>query len=432
MNYYELKAKANKLRQEKNLSEAIKYYEEMYSNNHQECDHWDIWGYAYCLKANKEYKNSADICEAFLSEQEINFPQLNNVYAWSLFFLLDDGMAEINQKSLDTIDKIIELCAEDLKYSPLVKTIFKVAKIAKNSHDYELMLKYLYMLPVDKLENRETSVTTSKSKKMTISSDMEIYYLYLSEALLKTERFNDCIALCKQALSKLNKPFNRNNTWLERRMGLCYLKSEDHEKALQILLKTASFKKEWFIYKEIADVYLKMNDYDKSYDYALKAASQGGDFSKKVNLFKLLGDLLEIKKENHQALLCYQLTYKIREENNWPIVTELHQKICFEPIIEESTGLFQEVSKLWKEKKADSREMIKGVINSILPNNKAGFIKADDGKSFYFSFRDNNLQPESLKVGDIVQFSLVDSFDKKKNKPSQAAANIKVDTKQMQ
>jgi tetratricopeptide (TPR) repeat protein len=425
MSYQDNKNRANSLRKQKEYAEALKSYEEIYRNHRTDCDQWDIWGYAYCLKMTRQHKRAAEVCEKALSSCN-DFNQLKNVYAWSLFYLWDRDESVDAENHAETADKIINLCNEDWKYSPLSKTIFKVVKIGKENGNTEMMLRYLSLIPEGKLENRENSFTATSGKQVQLSSDLEIYYLYLTEALLKSGNYNECIEACTEGLKLLIEVHNKNNIWLSWRQALCYLETNQAELALSILHKISHTKKEWFVFKEIAECYYRSGDLEKAREFALKGANTGGDYSKKVNLYLLIGKIFSSEEKHELAKRHYQLAYKIREENGWQIDNELHKSIDFLPPSSASYEIHKELRSVWQELIDENRECHEGSVSNILPNNKAGFIKGNDGNSHYFSFSANGLKPGTLQVGSRVKYFLEDSFDHKKNQTSKAAVGIYV------
>ena len=83
------------------------------------------------------------------------------------------------------------------------------------------------------------------------------------------------------------------------------------------------------------------------------------------------------------------------------------------------------LSQLRKARQADENR-IRGVISRLLPNGKSGFIKAFDGKSYYFAMRDLRDGSGGMPAeGQPVNFVVVDSFDKSKNKATVKASDIR-------
>lgn len=80
---------------------------------------------------------------------------------------------------------------------------------------------------------------------------------------------------------------------------------------------------------------------------------------------------------------------------------------------------------LWEEYLYKNQELKKGVIVSVLPNKKAGFIRCDEYPgNLYFSMNEFKHNITLAKKGQNVTFYEADGFDKKKNKQVKNAVNI--------
>ena len=80
---------------------------------------------------------------------------------------------------------------------------------------------------------------------------------------------------------------------------------------------------------------------------------------------------------------------------------------------------------LWEEYLYKNQELKKGVIVSVLPNKKAGFIRCNEyPDNLYFSMNEFKHNITLAKTGQNVTFYEADGFDKKKNKRVKNAVNI--------
>ena len=67
---------------------------------------------------------------------------------------------------------------------------------------------------------------------------------------------------------------------------------------------------------------------------------------------------------------------------------------------------------------------MRGKIKNILPNNIAGFIGGENNKDYYFKIKDFKGSESDIKKGLLVEFSVVKSYDKKKERESEQAVDI--------
>ena len=121
----ELKEQANSLRKNKKYVEALTFYRQLWENHNHECNEWDRWGYAFCLRKVKKSKEALVICRSVYKTNP-EFPQNNNLYAWCIYdteIKLDEIKNE--SKFLKAANAILKLTNQE-KLSPYAKTVIKV------------------------------------------------------------------------------------------------------------------------------------------------------------------------------------------------------------------------------------------------------------------------------------------------------------------
>jgi hypothetical protein len=67
-----------------------------------------------------------------------------------------------------------------------------------------------------------------------------------------------------------------------------------------------------------------------------------------------------------------------------------------------------------------------GKVTAILPSGKSGFIKDENDIDRFFGGRDITFPIERLQVGLLVTFQATTSFDKKKNRDTPAAMDVRI------
>lgn len=178
----------------------------------------------------------------------------------------------------------------------------------------------------------------------------------------------------------------------------------------------------------MAENYFFKNDWDNALKYASSAALAKGDTDKKVNLYSLIEDILNKKNKQKEADIHAYLVYTIRKRHNWNIDENLEYKIekaGFDLDNEDYFTTEKHLHHLWEEYLYKNQELKKGVIVSVLPNKKAGFIRCNEyPDNLYFSMNEFKHNITLAKKGQNVTFYEADGFDKKKNKQVKNAVNI--------
>ncbi len=283
---------------------------------------------------------------------------------------------------------------------------------------------------IDKLQAENLNIETytfinDKGKNTELASKKEQYFMYYIKALYTIEKYKQCIDICRRAFEQINKFHYKNEVWFKRTQALCFYKLKRYDKAINIFEKILLINNSWFIRKETAEIYFVSGNTDKAFSYALAAAQSSGNPDKKVKLYLLLADILNIKKLNNQANKHLEFVFCIKQKNNWKTDKYLLEKLNNTDIntkeIKQYQVLKKELTVIWDKLQYKDKQKLTGVIKTILPHGKAGFIEISKGKTYYFSVSDCAAE---IKQGIKVSFYIQDAFDKKKNKKSEKAVKI--------
>ena len=96
---------------------------------------------------------------------------------------------------------------------------------------------------------------------------------------------------------------------------------DDSIEFLKDILKT---KHDWYLSRDMAENYFLKEEYDESLKWAAKGIlARDGKLENKVKLFSLVGDILEIKGFEDEAIMNKYMYYVIRNAKEWPIDDEL-------------------------------------------------------------------------------------------------------------
>lgn len=259
-------------------------------------------------------------------------------------------------------------------------------------------------------------------KPMELASDKENWYAYKSKALIKLEMFQECYDISKEALETFTNFHYSNDVWFARRIALSKKYLGNPSDAITELLQILKRKKEWFIQKELAELYKEAGDYESAFKFAILAINNFGDLEYKIELLFLLGELLKEKKENELAFKHFSLSHLIRVSKEWKINQKLLLALGIfenEPIpLENLQALKRDLMKYWDSFNKSS-ERSKGKIKKILHKNEKGvdgFIEYDSGKSIYFKVNQNEKIIDALTIGTNVEFQIIPPDDGKRER----------------
>jgi len=281
----------------------------------------------------------------------------------------------------------------------------------------------------EKLSKECSSIKVERKgqlKDMELASDFENWYAYKTKALMKLGEWKECFDLSKEALEKIDTFHYSNDVWFSRRIALSKRNLGNTEDAIQELQTILKKKREWFIQKELAELYYEKGDIESAFKQAIDAINNFGQLEFKVDLLYLLGKILRKQNKLEWSFKHFSLSKLIRQVKEWKLPQKLFDELrtfTF-PEIPQSDymNLKNELQKYWLSFKAPQTKTSKdnnleGVIVRILHDNergKVGFIK-NNMKEYYFSVNPNFQFISKITVGTKVLFEIKPAIDGKKD-----------------
>ncbi|MBK8154691.1 MAG: tetratricopeptide repeat protein [Saprospiraceae bacterium] len=80
-----IKKQASDFRKAKNYEQALPLYKQLWEEYREDCNEWEGWSYAFCLKHLKDYQKALEVCrEVYPLNKE--FENIKGVYAWCIYY----------------------------------------------------------------------------------------------------------------------------------------------------------------------------------------------------------------------------------------------------------------------------------------------------------------------------------------------------------
>jgi len=434
-----LKVKGDALAKEKKFSEALALFNEMCTKYSQFCSEWDWWHYGQCLRKEKKSEQALDACRTAYLElkkksskdtKSSTISCIYGLYAWCIYDCEIKGKEKYDEEKLiKAVEGIEKLVNKTDEMSPYVPAIFALIEHYELQNKTKKMLEWTSKIDPQTLSVKASSFTKKDGKEVKVASNKEKWYSLHSKALLENELFDKCIKLCEEALSLTEiQPLHYDNElWFQRRIAQCETHKKNYSKAISLLQNVYLKKKECFIQHDLAEVYYAMGDFKLAYKFALTAAVSNAPLEFKGKLFELLAKILSKNDHVDKAGLHILLDIKLHDEKGWKVSDELKGKAQSLKVdlsdSRTSNQLLSELMKFWNKELNDVEPPLTGKIDRLLGSGKGGFIRTDDGNSYYFKVS-SVVGKHHINGGEKVSFTLEDSFDKKKGTPSKAATNI--------
>lgn len=264
-------------------------------------------------------------------------------------------------------------------------------------------------------------------KDMELASDKENWFAYKTKALLKMEEWQECFDTSKQALESIENFHYSNDVWFARRIALAKKNLGNTEETIEELQTILRKKKEWFIQKELSELYYEKEDFEKAFKYSIDAITNFGPLEFKVDLLYLLGRIHKNKSESELAFKHFYLSKLIRQKEEWKVpqklIDELNQFEEQETVVSEINKLKSDLKKYWnsykpkqENRRNSNRNIQNGEVVKIMHDNergKDGFLKCN-GTEYYFSLSANYHLTPKVSIGSKVGFKIIPAENGKK------------------
>lgn len=378
---------ASRLKNLGNYSQAVELYDKLYRESPDEFQLRDRMNYAWSIY-RCSVQNSKDEADLFQSVEFITsiVPQL---------------------------DLNIRANANSCAYT---SSVFRVLTVLKNDNDYYNMPYWLEKINPKLLDEKPFRKygRINKSKK-------EKFYDIASKAYLECGDYEECVRVSKEALDTFKSFRDDGDAWHCWRIGKSLNRLGEYEESLFYLKEAVSVKKEWYIYREIADSYYNLSKPLEAMEWLYPAILSNVPLNTKVNAYYLMYNIL--KGFNIDAAMKHaELFYLIKHERGYMIPDDI-ERLNINPDNLDKKTLDREIRDIWTIYQHKNEKLQHGTVTRFIEDKNYGFIKSENGESLFFhksEFRD-----DAVFVGQMVSFYTEKSFDKSKNRESTKAVFIR-------
>lgn len=432
-NIYEFQQEINKLVKSSDYSGALALFKtekanfdavDIASNGYLVCD------MLKCLRMTNAHSAALKFISIYGIEVDATMEQ-GIVVALSLVLYdwykkVNDIDASDNSKFKTIIDNLI-LVMPLLKrnktpfaidfYSTITQKVLKVETKRPNVN-WSLIVKFCESIDSSHLQTNchEYKVIKNGVEKMAeMASVKEEWFSVYSKSLYATERYQDCIKACDEALLSIKKMHYSNNVWFKRRMAQCFLKQGLVDKSIDIYESVIKQKDDWFILAELGSIYYGINKLDRALLIMSEAMTKYGDLEYKIDLIENLGKVYLALGNTEVSNNHFLLAIVIRRLNDWKISDALSSQIKYDFEGKDLNKIKHELEKRLKEqwqrdirnKEAHNANEYTGVITNLSQPKESGvdlWIKDNEGIQYYSFVRKDNTVFNQLKKGAKVSF----------------------------
>ena len=413
---------AEGLRKEKQYAEAAIQFEALWA---QKPSAMYGWRYGHCLRK----LNRADEAEAFLKSVLEKFPEDKFAKSELGWILYDRELKPAKEesdlgKALYFANQIAILNPEPFAMNLVAQAVMKVAAAKKK---WDVVLEW-----ANKINSKELSTEARMFDGRRGMSERETYYVRRARALLELGHFSEARNYAQQGMAEFPEEL-----FLARTAALALARSGNLNGAADELGKLLSHRRvDWYIKADLANLEYDRGNKEEAFRLMSDAVSNQQDDEYKIGCFVTLGKIALDLDKLGIAAEHVALAKAVRAANNWSIPNELVQleqavQKSFEDADQKMPDLSTDVKELsrichrhWREGITAGLKLVRGTLKSIDPNKAFTFIKRDDrGEDVFVLLRD--IPKKCSYEGAKVEFVPTKSFDKKKNRESTQASNVR-------
>ncbi len=420
---------AEEMRKSGKFETAFLIFMESFKAN---ADEGSLWRAVHCARKLGKFDEVVGLIEEnkgmLLSSQA-----LKNQFCWLQY----DSLVDKNKKAgnweavLKASEEILEI-VDDSNELIFRLSLFSAIDAAKNLKDTQKLLELTDRIGPEKLPSESESY---KGKK--ILSYRERWYFARLSALFDAQLYEECRELSLQAIKQYSRRIE-----FSRRAALCKMMLGKYGEAEEELLAISRMRGcPWYIVADLAKLRFNIGSFNGALEAAYEATLMHGELQSKVNLFTLIAKIQLVLGNSESAKNHIMLACSIRKDMKWKFnqeITQLASRFGIGDKVPLPKVALKACEKEWHEHTNNNSEKSETVECSSEPIKTAlqGFITSIvDDRPFTFISRADNDQKVYAKISDIpedlrlsgaeVEFDLVESFDKLKNKKSVRATNIR-------
>jgi len=388
-----------------------------------------IAGMTYCYRKMGKYEEALLQCQ-IIKEKHMNSKWCKNEAVWSLIYgklekLPDDAPVEI---TCDTAEAIYSF--GPLEILAKWKVVRKVLKSAKAHNRWDVIAGW-----IDNVTPEELSNEPMKDEKGREGwSQQSVWYNLKIRSLVESGNKEEAIRLARVASQK----YLRQRKYFQRLEALATLRLNRLTEAEELYRPLCiGPKPDWWILQEYARVKRELGQNENALKILCKAALSSNKLESLVTLFQEIAVLCKILGKNEQCY-CHSLLSKlIRQQKGWSVPPQIEQLLgeWSPPEVPGTLGKTLGICKaFWIQlnqtnetvaRSVEKRKVkfgLKGRLSILRADSHFCFINTSNGESYFVYKKD---VPVDVMDKSTVIFDARPSFDKKKNKESWTAINIR-------
>lgn len=394
-------------------------YEKKFDEDVTSFNDYEATDYVRTLKNDGKLDEAIEVGSTFYSMCP-NLRGYINQYGYALYNKhINLPINEISEKEslfFSFAKDILEMCKQE-KYSPYEATVNKMIKYvtSKSPIDYKKYNELLSLLDPKLLSSEPIII---KERNQEGESHLERWYRQKVKVLFELEKYKDCIVYANNALASVKKWHYRNLQWIKYYRACSNIKLGEYNEGQKDFLALQGQIKDINFYEVLYETYASLDQDKKANTFLIYDLYMSGYDISKVKLFENL--LKASQKINYDKLssLIEIMLYKIKLETNQktdpmedPYPTE-NSGDLYDRMMDELTGHLDKFI-----------ERYQGKVMYYNNDREIGNILTAQQDMLFFRQADY-IYDEEVKRYDVVEYSVLPTYDRKKDAETNKAVLI--------
>lgn len=432
-NRFEMSREANELRRNGEFEKALVLYREL---SKDESDPYAAAGLLHCLRKLRLFEEALPLFgEATQKHMELDW--YRNEVIWTL---IQGKLRTLDESTpIDEVASVAESILVLEPKDPVTKwrIVHRVLKTAKLHKQWNLISRWIERIKIDEL----STIPMKDDRGHDGWCDQAIWYNFRVRSGIEVGNKEEAILIALRASNLFHqqgKFFKRLEALANFRLGRLV-----EAEGLYNNLDGAG-RADWWILHEHAQVLRELGNLPKALTLMCKAALSNKKLVSLVSLFSDIGFLcqeMKLKGDARNHLVLYKY---IREEQGWSIsqtinsaLVKLDNELPEVALPVDLKSALTACRKFWLQtvgvheefrepslKYRGIRKLLRGKLTMGPTDRPFCFILSDNRESYFCR---KSALPTGTPDGAPLQFDAIPSFDKKKNRESWKAVNIRAD-----
>lgn len=318
----------NKLFKEEKYEEILALWRNDESRNRM--TDWDKWYVLLSLNKQKRYQETLDAYKLLRAKRDEStetelWQRIEDTVCRALYYAhvkTFDFRQGDSSKLFKQVDYILAH-SSDSPYSVKGKAALFVVNAAEEGklaveNASELIIRYLDAVNPSTLGREEFEYIDQQGNRRAKAPDREIWYAARAKALLKLQRYGECMACCDEALRELRGFHYSNDSWLRYRKAKCLLALGKPDDAKRCISEAqARGAHHWCLSQVLFEIERNGGEHQAALALGAECALADPSHEMRVSFYEDFADYLEQSGLTHEAALHRRLVILIRQENNW-------------------------------------------------------------------------------------------------------------------